>query len=142
MINIIIDTNLWISFLLGKDLSLIERLLKDNRWKIFICPELTNEIQEVATRPKFSHRISIYDLFLLLQSMNKFCLIAKTKGVVDSPLRDSKDLYLLSLSEYVKADFLITGDKDLLVLKQHKDTNIITFAEFRLMFNLDNYGQS
>ena len=43
---------------------------------------------------------------------------------------DIKDLYLLSMAESIPADYLVTGDKDLLVLKNHQNTLIITFAEF------------
>lgn len=44
--------------------------------------------------------------------------------------RDLKDNFLLSLSKDSKADFLITGDKDLLDLKQFESTKIITMTEF------------
>jgi putative PIN family toxin of toxin-antitoxin system len=44
--------------------------------------------------------------------------------------RDPKDNFLLDLAQTVHADFLITGDNDLLVLKQHFDTVIISFNDF------------
>ena len=34
------------------------------------------------------------------------------------------------MAESIPADYLVTGDKDLLVLKNHQNTLIITFAEF------------
>jgi hypothetical protein len=37
---------------------------------------------------------------------------------------------LLALAKDSKATFLITGDKDLLVLKQFENTSIITLTEF------------
>ena len=48
-------------------------------------------------------------------------------------VRDAKDLYLLSLAETVKANYILTGDKDLLVLHKHKQTTILTLTDF---FNL------
>jgi len=45
-------------------------------------------------------------------------------------LRDPKDLYLLALAKVNNADFLLTGDKDLLILKRHEHTRIISFAGF------------
>jgi predicted nucleic acid-binding protein len=65
--KIIIDTNLWISFLIGKKLSAV---------------------------------------------------------------RDAKDLYLLSLADTVYADCIITGDKDLLSLHCHNQTQIMTYSGF------------
>lgn len=44
--------------------------------------------------------------------------------------RDAKDDFLLSLAIDGKADFLITGDSDLLELNQLKKTKIITIADF------------
>ena len=43
--------------------------------------------------------------------------------------RDPKDKYLLDLSLHVEADYLVTGDKDLLVLKEYSQTKIISFSE-------------
>ena len=44
--------------------------------------------------------------------------------------RDYKDNFLLSLSRDADADFLITTDEDLLVLKQFEGTRILTLKEF------------
>lgn len=44
--------------------------------------------------------------------------------------RDSKDNFLLSLSLDSNADYLITGDMDLLVLKKSGSTQIITLRDF------------
>jgi putative PIN family toxin of toxin-antitoxin system len=44
--------------------------------------------------------------------------------------RDPKDNFLLSLALDSEADFLITGDKDLLEIAQFKKTRIITISRF------------
>lgn len=44
--------------------------------------------------------------------------------------RDEKDNYLLALAKDSQADFLITGDKDLLVLQQFESTKILTYQQF------------
>jgi predicted nucleic acid-binding protein len=41
---------------------------------------------------------------------------------------DPDDNYLLALAETGQAQFLVTGDKELLSLKRHKSTRIITPA--------------
>jgi uncharacterized protein len=45
-------------------------------------------------------------------------------------MRDSKDNFLLNLAVDGKADYLITGDKDLLEIGQIDKTSILTFKEF------------
>jgi hypothetical protein len=49
--------------------------------------------------------------------------------------RDEKDNFLLALAKDSKADFLITGDKDLLVLNVFENTKILTFTEFNTLHN-------
>ena len=44
--------------------------------------------------------------------------------------RDEKDNFLLNLALDSKADYLLTGDKDLLILESIENTEIITFSEF------------
>ena len=44
--------------------------------------------------------------------------------------RDEDDNFLLALAIDSKADFSITGDKDLLVLKKVENTSIISLPEF------------
>lgn len=51
-------------------------------------------------------------------------------------LNDSKDDFLLSLASDGKADYLITGDKELLEVKKYGDTEIISIAEFIAKYEL------
>ena len=44
--------------------------------------------------------------------------------------RDEKDNFLLSLSKDSNANFLITGDRDLLDIKEFESTKIMTISEF------------
>lgn len=47
-VKIIIDTNLWISFLIGKKLSIMRTLFSNPEIQIYICDELLNEFNFVA----------------------------------------------------------------------------------------------
>jgi predicted nucleic acid-binding protein len=46
--------------------------------------------------------------------------------------RDLKDNFLLDLIDFSKADYLITGDKDLLELNPFKTAQILTPQEFEV----------
>ena len=65
---------------------------------------------------------------LLLKIRNRAELI-KIKNII-TDCRDSKDNFLLSLSIDGKATHLITGDKDLLILKVYGETKILTMTEY------------
>jgi putative PIN family toxin of toxin-antitoxin system len=62
----------------------------------------------------------------LFDSIGK--LVEVKSGVNDC--RDFKDNFLLNLAIDGKAKYLISGDKDLLVLGQIKKTKIITMSDF------------
>jgi putative PIN family toxin of toxin-antitoxin system len=48
--------------------------------------------------------------------------------------RDKDDNNILQLAESVFADYIITGDKDLLILKHFKKTRILLPSEFLSLF--------
>ena len=48
--------------------------------------------------------------------------------------RDPKDNFLLDLIHFSKADYLITGDKDLLILNPFLTATIFTPSQFELLF--------
>jgi len=50
--RIIIDTNLWISFLLTRDFSKFDSIIADNKITLLFSEELVNEIIEVTQRIK------------------------------------------------------------------------------------------
>jgi uncharacterized protein len=63
--------------------------------------------------------------------------IIESKSIV-SACRDPKDNYLLALAKDGNADFLITGDRDLLVLERFDLTQIVTYQDFLKTINNKN----
>ena len=51
--RVIIDTNLWISFLLTKDLSKFDSIITEQKLTLLFSQELIDELVEVTQRPKF-----------------------------------------------------------------------------------------
>ena len=49
-IKVIFDTNVWISFLIGKRLSFIKRYVASGQIIIITTPQLLTEIKEVTKR--------------------------------------------------------------------------------------------
>lgn len=128
--NVILDTNIWVSFLLGKRLSILREIVDMEEIEIFVSDELLNELRVVVFRPKFAGKIAFESVIDLIGVINAKCRFINEYHDTESAIRDIKDLYLLSMAEKIPADYIVTGDQDLLVLKNHKETRIITFAEF------------
>ena len=132
--KVIFDCNIWISFLIGHHAKLIQQILTDSRFNILVCEELLEEIHDVSSRSKIQCRVSEEELDEMFSIIHAFCDKVTIERNARVNIRDPKDLYLLSLAETVDADFVVTGDADLLDLKGHKRTRIITFAEFKELF--------
>jgi putative PIN family toxin of toxin-antitoxin system len=126
--RIIIDTNLWISFLLTKNFSIFSAAAEGG-FDIISSRELMDELQRVAVRPKFRKHFTFERVEQLLFQISAI-VISVESGSTVSVCRDPKDNFLLALALDSKATYLITGDKDLLVLKRFGETEILTLTEY------------
>lgn len=127
--RIIIDTNLWISFLLTENFSKLDSILANHAITLLFSQELLDEFVAVARRPKFKKYFSLSTLQNLLKQIN---LRAEFVSVINQVLlcRDPKDNFLLALAKDGNATHLITGDKDLLDLEEFGNTVILTFTSY------------
>lgn len=128
-IKVIFDTNVWISFLIGKRLKKIKQYISDGRIIIITTDQLLNEIQVVTQKEKIKKYFpeeSVKELIHLLKTIAKSVEIKQTHFIS----RDPKDNFLLDLIDYSKADYLVTGDKDLLEHNPFKTAQILTPSKF------------
>lgn len=125
-LRVVIDTNIFISALLwGGKLAKIFDLYKGNKILLLLSAELVTEIFKVLRKFKYSEE-KRQELKSLLEKQS---IKISPKSSVKI-CRDPKDNYVLDLCVAGKADFLITGDQDLLTLEQIEKTKIITPQEF------------
>ena len=132
--KIILDCNIWISFLIGHQINSIQQILTDMRFDVYACDELLEEIHEVSSRPKILTRIGNDELDDFFRIIYAFCRMAKIEQQAQSKIRDPKDLYLLSLAESIEADYIVSGDANLLDLQQHGQTKMIKLVDFKAKF--------
>ena len=132
--RIIIDTNLWISFLLSKRFNFIDKLLDSGKVELVFSGESLDELVEVASRPKLKKFFTAEDWTLFFEIISRYAIHVQVVSSV-TLCRDAKDNFLLSLAQDAKANYLLTGDKDLLVLKSFDITQIITITEFKTILN-------
>lgn len=87
------------------------------------------EIKIVTARKKLKKYFpeeSVKELMELLEIIAERVQIKPTNFLN----RDPKDSFLLDLIEYSKADYLVTGDKDLIEMNLFKTAKILTVTEF------------
>jgi len=128
-LRIIIDTNLWISFLISKDYSKLDKLLLDNKVILVFSQELLDEFLGVIDRPKFKKYFSKPNIMSILSTINEHADFVEVSSTVQL-CRDEKDNFLLALAIDGKADYLFTGDHDLLELKSIGNTKITQLSAY------------
>lgn len=132
VIKIVIDTNIWIRFLLGRDLDPLVNALKAEKIEIFFSNDLHDELFEVMSRPKFKGKIQDSQKTEILEITRK-----NVKTIIPSSInedcRDPKDNFLLDLAVSANADYLVTGDLDLLALNPFRGVRIVEPPEFERM---------
>jgi len=127
--RVIIDTNLWISFLITNNLNILSELFLFERFQIIFSDELFNELLDVARRPKFKKYFDEKSVQLLIENISEKLEFIEVASAI-TICRDLKDNFILALSIDGNADYIVTGDKDLLSLNGFKGKKIITINEF------------
>jgi len=122
----VFDTNVIVSAILSAD-SVPRKAFNFvfNHGIILLSYPIWNELNEVLQRPKFAKYISeqkrekfLWELYNQSQFIN---ILEEIKEC-----RDEKDNKFLELAVSGNADFIITGDNDLLVLNPFRNIQIIT----------------
>lgn len=131
--RIIIDTNLWISFLLTKDFKKLDERIIKGKVRILFSLELIEEFLNVVERPKLKRYFNLKDVEQLVELFDIYGEIIEVQSKVNR-CRDIKDNFILALAKDSKADFLITGDQDLLVLKEFEGTQITSITDYLKTF--------
>lgn len=125
-LKVVIDTNVFVSGILwGGNAEAVLRLFQAGTIDVIISPKILVEI--LTTLKKFAVSSTTLDeLAVLLQA--RACKVLPRKTVRIG--RDPNDRMLLEAAQAGRADYLITGDKDLLTLGSQGKTLILAPREF------------
>lgn len=129
-IRIVIDTNLWISFLIGKRLIRVCSWISKPNIQIVASQDLIDEIFVVAQRDKFRKYFPSFVLEELKNWMEQNVEMVSMENKIPSRCRDPKDDYLLELAVQAKAIYLVSGDDDLLSIGHIDVCRIVTISQF------------
>jgi len=130
--KIVLDTNVLIAaFISPKGISHEVFELCTRNHSLFASEFILTELEE-KLKQKFSYNDKeIADVVDLISTKFK---IVKIKGGNMKVCRDEDDNNIIETAVSAKANIIITGDDDLLVLKNYKDIEIISPREF---YNLE-----
>ena len=132
--RVLFDTNVLIAAFISEGVcAKLMRRARKRQFSLVSSPLILQEFQDVLIR-KFSatRRESQEALQVIMEAVEG---LTQSEQAVTGVCRDPEDDRILGCTLAGKVDYLVTGDEDLLVMKQFKAIRIITPRDFELLFD-------
>lgn len=128
--RVVLDTNVLVSGLLGGTAMEVIRHWRSGAFDLIVSEEIYSEYEQVLKRPRF--KLPEWIIRELLDYIQNKALWVEPHTSVGSVIRDPCDVKFLEAATAGHADWIVSGDKDLLDLGQFKSIPIISLREFLL----------
>ena len=134
MFNVTLDTNILVSAFIskGKEYRIL-RLVKLGKIKLSLSLEILKEFKEVISRPKFG--FSQEQINKATKELLSISEILITSSKLEIVKEDPDDNKILECALDGKSDFIISGDRHLLDLKEYKNNKILISREFLIKYS-------
>ena len=129
----VFDTNVLVAAFVTE--GICSKLLTRGRKKEFdliICPVVLQEFERVLIKKLSATRNEARNALQIVSEA--ICGVVHPLQSVQSVCRDPDDDAILACALEARADYLVTGDVDLLELKVFKGIPIVTPRDFELLF--------
>ena len=130
-IKVVIDTNLWVSMAMGSRLVSVQLLtvIENPLIEVFTSTELLDELTETLAKPRLRQYLNherTSKLFDLIWLKTKLTTVKSTLKIC----RDPKDDFIINLAIDAQAQYIITGDNDLLTLSPIGMIEVLRISDF------------
>ena len=134
MIRAVLDTNQYASMAI-KSGGAADRVLaawREERFILLLSPPILDEIIRVLRYPRLRRliRLTPADLDGLIESLLLDAELTPGRLAVHMITRDPSDNMFLACAVEGRADYIVSGDQDLLTLESYEEIPIVTAAEF------------
>ena len=133
MTRIVPDTNIVVSGLLWRgDPRRILDAARDGIIELYISPVMLEELEDVLSREKFIARLAAANVAVqdLVSGYSALATAIEAEPIEQVILVDPDDDAVLACALAADAEIIVSGDSDLLDLKEHKEIRILTATEF------------
>ena len=138
LLKLVLDTNIIVSafFWEGNEAELF-RKIEQGKAKLYITIEILKEVEEVIKRPKFNEVMRKANLTpdQIMQKIVSLSHLVIAPKITVKVCRDEKDNKFLECAESAKVDYLVSGDEDLLSLKEYKGIPIVRTSKILQLLN-------
>lgn len=127
--KVVLDTNVLISAIMfgGKSRDVLEMGIS-GKIKIVISQDILKELAEVLVSKKFRAPVSfIQQTIHELSEITELVIVTEKINVIKD---DPDDNRILECAVCAKADYIVSGDSDLLTLKHFKKVKILSPSDF------------
>ena len=130
MLKIVADTNVLISSLIrkGKPHELILRI-DGIEARLISSNVLMNELTSVLAEERIARYVTRSDVERFLRYVGKRTTIVKVRGEFQVVEEDPKDNVVLNTACSGRADYIVSGDRQLIPLREFKGIRIVTVSE-------------
>ena len=125
--KIILDTKVIIAAFATHGLCHAVFELCIDKFKIYSSEEIK---EEVIRNLEKKFQLSVKIIEEIVNYLEKNTIITEIENIPEGICRDPEDDFLLGLIDKIKADYLITGDKELLDLKEYNSAKIVSPRQF------------
>ena len=128
MKRVVLDTNIVISSALGGALVLVLEKWDEGKFTVIVTTDIISEYFSILSRPKFGLKQETIDkITRYLYQFSEFVVPEEQIQFIED---DPKDDRFLEAAIAGKVDFIVSGDKHLLALKEFRSIPIISGREF------------
>lgn len=131
--RIVLDTNVVLSALLwrGTPYQLLDALRSRGAARLFTSPALLDELADVLTRPSATKRLAIIGKTAreVLADYVEAVEVVEPEHVPRVVPNDADDDQVIAAAVAAGADWIVSGDADLLSMGSHQGIPIITAAQ-------------
>ena len=134
--RVLLDTNIFISYLLQPEgessIHLVLEAALLGKFNLLLPEEVLEELQrKILSKKYLAERITPENAEKLVSILRQISgVIPRIELEIPALTRDPKDDYLLAHAVVGEADYLVTGDDDLLVLKEVEGVKIVKASQF------------
>ena len=115
--RVVLDANVFVSAAIktGPSHRLVQRWLKVGEFEVVVCPQLIAEVTDVLmNRPRIRRWIDLDAASRFVELLGAVADVVPDPVAVEAMTRDRDDDYLVALARRYAADFIVSGDRDLL----------------------------
>jgi len=129
----VFDTNVLIAAIITEGIcSKLLHRARAGEFSLISCPFIMKELQRILSK-KF--RLSNEDIELAKEPIHEAVRqVIEQNLKITNVCRDADDDNVIACAVAAKADYLVTGDADLLVIRSYQGIKIVTPRDFEALF--------